>query len=64
MNGIGGYKNINGIPFESNKIKILLIGRISAWKGQDLLIEAVAGLPVDIKNKIAVRIVGSAAPGN
>ena len=64
LNGIGGYKNINGIPFESNKIKILLIGRISAWKGQDLLIEAVAGLPVDIKNKIAVRIVGSAAPGN
>lgn len=64
LNGVGGYKNISGLPFLGDKVKILLIGRISAWKGQDLLIDAVAGLPSDIRKNISVRIVGSAAPGN
>ena len=39
-------------------LRLLLIGRINRIKGQDLLIEALASLPPDIRARLAVRIVG------
>jgi glycosyltransferase involved in cell wall biosynthesis len=39
-------------------LRLLMLGRISRIKGQDLLIEAVAQLPKDIAQRLEVRIVG------
>lgn len=42
---------------------LLLIGRINEWKGQFFLIDALAGLPVEIRDQLRVRIVGSPFEG-
>jgi glycosyltransferase involved in cell wall biosynthesis len=44
-------------------LNILLIGRFNAWKGQTLLIEAVARLTADERRAPRVRIVGSVFEG-
>lgn len=41
-------------------LQVAMLGRISDWKGQDLLIEAVAQLPQELRNRLRLRIVGSA----
>lgn len=43
---------------EGETLKILAIGRFSSWKGQDVLVNAVAALSEDERQKIAVRLVG------
>jgi glycosyltransferase involved in cell wall biosynthesis len=40
-------------------LRVAMLGRISDWKGQDLLIEAVGQLPGNLREIISVRIVGS-----
>lgn len=40
------------------RLRLLQIGRISFWKGQEVLIEAVARLPVALRERLDVRIVG------
>jgi glycosyltransferase involved in cell wall biosynthesis len=40
-------------------LRILMIGRISLAKGQDLLIKAIAALPPRVPDRLRVRIVGS-----
>lgn len=42
----------------SDPLRVLMIGRINAWKGQDLLIEALALLPADRRGRIVVRVLG------
>jgi len=39
-------------------LKVLMLGRINSWKGQDLLVEAVAAMTVEARARIQVRIVG------
>ena len=47
------------IAFSPGKqLKILLIGRINAWKGQDLLLDALSLLPQDRRGSVVARIVG------
>ncbi len=41
------------------KLRILMIGRINSWKGQDLLLESVSYMSKKYKDKIEIRIVGS-----
>lgn len=41
-------------------LRVAMLGRISDWKGQDLLIDAVAAIPAPYRKCIRVRIVGSA----
>lgn len=58
----------NGTPVPENvvpsdydgrrKLRLLQIGRITFWKGQDILIEAVARLPAELRARVEVRIVG------
>ncbi len=43
----------------SRSLRLLMIGRINAWKGQDLLLEALTKLPLETRRKVDVRIVGS-----
>ncbi len=49
----GGYDG-------SRPLRVLMLGRISPIKGQDVLIEAVAALPEALRRRIELRIVGSA----
>ena len=44
-------------------LRVLLIGRINAWKGQDLLIDALVQLPEEVRSKLSVRIVGDVFEG-
>lgn len=46
------------------KLQILVIGRINRWKGQEILVEALQLLPLEVRAKINVRIVGSAFEGS
>ncbi|MCX2453242.1 glycosyltransferase family 4 protein [Pedobacter sp. PLR] len=46
---------------EKAPLKILLIGRINSWKGQDFAIEALSGIP---NADVLLRIVGSTSAGN
>lgn len=41
-------------------LRIALLGRLNNWKGQDLLIEAIARLPRESQARLRARIVGSA----
>lgn len=47
----------------SSKLHVLLIGRFNAWKGQGLLIDAIALLPANRRASIKVRLVGSVFEG-
>lgn len=44
-------------------LHLLLIGRINAWKGQELLVDALARLPRDVQAQVRARIVGDVFEG-
>lgn len=52
------YTNIDGDKIENRNIKILMIGRINRWKGQDLLLKAISKISPNNQAKINLRIVG------
>jgi len=56
INGIKGFKPCKGEQKEV--MNILHIGRINAWKGQDILLRSIIGLDSLDKAKIRVHIVG------
>lgn len=39
-------------------LRLLCIGRLNAWKGQEVLVRACALLPEELRDKVSVRIVG------
>jgi glycosyltransferase involved in cell wall biosynthesis len=41
------------------KLNLLLIGRFNSWKGQAILLRAVAQLPTGLRARVNVRLVGS-----
>jgi glycosyltransferase involved in cell wall biosynthesis len=41
------------------KLNLLLIGRLNSWKGQAMLLQAVAQLPSELRARVSVRMVGS-----
>lgn len=60
-NGIAGPAAINAGGYDGSRpLRVLMLGRISRIKGQDVLIEAVAALPDALRRRIQLRIVGSA----
>ena len=60
LNGVQGFLSISPINFSNRKsVRILHLGRFSSWKGQALLLDAIAELPESEKQKIEVHIVGS-----
>lgn len=48
---------------EDRPLRILLIGRFNAWKGQTCLVEAVSRLSPEARSKLSVRLVGSVYEG-
>lgn len=60
-NGIAGPDERNPATYDGTRaLRVLMLGRISRIKGQDVLIEALASLPEATRRRIAVRIVGNA----
>jgi glycosyltransferase involved in cell wall biosynthesis len=48
---------------KDSRLRLLLIGRFNSWKGQELLLRAVAFLTVDQRRRLLVRMVGSVFEG-
>ena len=60
-NGVEGRPAIPAPDYDGRrKLKLLMIGRLSRAKGQDLLIEALGLLAPAIRERVSVRVVGSA----
>lgn len=48
------------LPKADPRINILMIGRLNEWKGQDLLLKAVALLPLSVASSVRITFAGSA----
>lgn len=48
----------NAPPLAEGRIKLLMLGRFNSWKGQDLLVQAIALLSAENRQQIELRIVG------
>lgn len=60
-NGIAGPARPNVAGYDGTRpLRLLMLGRISRIKGQDVLVEAIRRLPPEVKARLQVRIVGSA----
>lgn len=61
-NGIASTSKI-APPAVSDKLNLLMLGRFNSWKGQDLLVDAVAQLSEHDRKRLKVRIVGGVFEG-
>lgn len=60
-NGIADPGRPKGATYRGDRpLRVLMLGRISRIKGQDVMVEALARLPPSIRDRIVLRIVGSA----
>ncbi|WP_284244731.1 glycosyltransferase family 4 protein [Methylobacterium haplocladii] len=60
-NGIADPGRPKGMAYRGDRpLRLLMLGRISRIKGQDAMVEAMGSLPAAIRDRIALRIVGSA----
>lgn len=61
-NGTSAKSNIPLVTSQAS-LKLLLIGRFNAWKGQPLLLDALAKLDMEERARVHVRLVGSVYEG-
>jgi glycosyltransferase involved in cell wall biosynthesis len=60
-NGITGPIEPEQTDYDGNRpLRLLMLGRINRIKGQEVLIRAVQLLPMDVRERLDVRIIGSA----
>jgi len=58
-NGVSAFVGAAPESRDDGRLRLLLIGRFNAWKGQPLLLDALALLPAERRARIDVRLVGS-----
>jgi glycosyltransferase involved in cell wall biosynthesis len=60
-NGVAGPAAPEATTFNgSSPLRVLMLGRVNWWKGQNILLQAIASLPEDVRARLTVRIVGGA----
>jgi glycosyltransferase involved in cell wall biosynthesis len=60
-NGIAGPPRAEPPTYDGTRpLRVLMLGRISPGKGQDVLLAALAALPAEARARLVVRIVGGA----
>ena len=57
-NGVATPPELTAVASHT-KLNLLLIGRFNSWKGQAILLRAVAQLPTGLRTRVNVRLVGS-----
>lgn len=58
LNAVDDFNLCNPEQPNDSCLRLLIIGRINAWKGHLLLVEAIASLLPDERKKIKIRVVG------
>ncbi|MCA0016115.1 glycosyltransferase family 4 protein [Mesorhizobium sp. B292B1B] len=60
-NGVAGPPAAEPMRYDGSRpLRVLLLGRINRIKGQEVLLEAVASMPPELRSRIDVRLVGGA----
>ncbi|MBZ9854146.1 glycosyltransferase [Mesorhizobium sp. CA13] len=60
-NGVAGPPAAEPMRYDGSRpLRVLLLGRINRIKGQEVLLEAVASMPPELRARIDVRLVGGA----
>ncbi|TPK71077.1 glycosyltransferase family 4 protein [Mesorhizobium sp. B2-4-15] len=60
-NGVAGPAAAEAMTYDGKRpLRVLLLGRVNRIKGQEVLLEAIASLPAELKPRIEVRLVGGA----
>lgn len=60
-NGIRGPRLAEPVTYDgTRKLRVLMLGRINPHKGQDIVLQAIAALPPAFRERVEVRIAGSA----
>ncbi|TPK35077.1 glycosyltransferase [Mesorhizobium sp. B2-5-3] len=60
-NGVAGPPAAEPMHYDGSRpLRVLLLGRINRIKGQEVLLEAVASMPPELRSRIEVRLVGGA----
>ncbi|TPI53691.1 MULTISPECIES: glycosyltransferase [unclassified Mesorhizobium] len=60
-NGVAGPPAVEPMRYDGSRpLRVLLLGRINRIKGQEVLLEAVASMPPELRSRIEVRLVGGA----
>ncbi len=60
-NGIAGPAEAAPTAYDGSRpLRLLMLGRISRIKGQDVLLDAIEALPEPVRSRLELRIVGSA----
>ncbi|MBZ9943350.1 glycosyltransferase family 4 protein [Mesorhizobium sp. BR1-1-13] len=60
-NGVAGPPAAEPMSYDGSRpLRVLLLGRINRIKGQEVLLEAVASMPPELRSRIDVRLVGGA----
>ncbi len=60
-NGLSGPAAVEPLTYDARRpLRLLMLGRINRIKGQEVLLEAVASMPRPMRDRIEIRLVGSA----
>jgi glycosyltransferase involved in cell wall biosynthesis len=60
-NGLSGPSELETTSFDGSRpLRVLMLGRVNWWKGQEILLGAIASLPQSVRARLTVRIVGGA----
>lgn len=60
LNGVADPGTIAGTREDDGRLRVLMIGRINDWKGQDLLVQAVSQLPEGSAKRLDIHFAGAA----